>query len=347
MFKNRLQEYTQKNSLSLPVYTTINEGKDHLPEFKSSVTVNGAQYGSPLVFKYKREAENAAAQVAVEELLKLGLDKQFKETRLLKNVLIDFAVKKNIPHPTYQFTKEGIAHCPTFTATVQINGESYTGAPGNSKKEAEKNAAYEAILSIRTQDCNSFPQIELQDETKQNNVSKQEFKVTNSASKIPADNNTSNNQLLVGTGSHSAENTEKLNVKNVPTLPEKRNVENPCAVGGASEKSMVKDAGEVENGKPNINDANPGLAHVERPQQAPMLVEQHGLKEEMTDLNQDKEHGLKQLEGMQQGSQEVVLTESIVKRSRSGHEDAEQISERKKKLKKKNKAKMRKSDGTA
>jgi len=46
------------------------------------------------------------------------------------------------------------------------------------------------------------------------------------------------------------------------------------------------------------------------------------LKEEMTDLIQNKEHGFKQLEGMQQGSQEVVLTESIVKRIRSEHEDA-------------------------
>ena len=75
------------------------------------------------------------------------------ETRLLKNVLSELAVIKNIPLPTYQFTNEGIAHCPTFTATVEINGKSYTGAPGNNKKEAARNAAYEAIRSIRTQDC--------------------------------------------------------------------------------------------------------------------------------------------------------------------------------------------------
>lgn len=347
MFKNRLQEYAQKTSLPLPVYTTVNEGQDHLPQFKCSVTVNGVRYDSPPGYKYKKEAENAAAQVAVEDLRKLGLDVHFKKTKLLKNVLSELAVKKNIPLPTYQFTQEGIAHCPTFTATVEINGESYTGAPGYNKKEAARNAAYEAIQSIRTQDCNSFPQIELYDETEQNNDSRQEFKVTNAVSKLPTDNSTSKNQLLVGTGSHSAENTEKLNVKNVPTVPEKINVENPCEVGLASEKSMGKDSGEVENGKPSINESNPGLAPVEKPQQDPILVEQHGLKEEMTDLIENKEHGFKQLEGMQQGSQEIVLTESIVKRIRSEHEDAEHMSDRKKKLKKKNKAKMRKSDGTA
>ena len=76
-----------------------------------------------------------------------------QETKLLKNVLSGLAVKKNIPLPTYQFTKEGIAHCPTFMTTVEINGESYTGAPGNNKKEAVGNASYEAIRSIHTQDC--------------------------------------------------------------------------------------------------------------------------------------------------------------------------------------------------
>ena len=76
-----------------------------------------------------------------------------QETKLLKYVLDEFAVKKNIPLPWYEFTEEGIAHSPTFTATVEINGESYTGAPSNNKKEAARNAAYEAIRSIRTQDC--------------------------------------------------------------------------------------------------------------------------------------------------------------------------------------------------
>jgi len=36
----------------------------------------------------------------------------------------------------------------------------------------------------------------------------------------------------------------------------------PCEVGGASEKSMVKDSGEVENGKPSINDAKKSLNRI-------------------------------------------------------------------------------------
>jgi len=48
---------------------------------------------------------------------------------------------------------EGEAHCPSFTAIVEINGAFYTGAPGKNKKEAAGNAAYEAIRSMHTQDC--------------------------------------------------------------------------------------------------------------------------------------------------------------------------------------------------
>ena len=76
-----------------------------------------------------------------------------QETGQLKYVLQALATKRNIPLPIYQFTTEGEAHCPTFTATVEINGASYTGAPGNNKKEAAGNAAYEAIRSMHTQDC--------------------------------------------------------------------------------------------------------------------------------------------------------------------------------------------------
>jgi dsRNA-specific ribonuclease len=48
-----------------------------------------------------------------------------QETGLPKSVLVQLALKKNVPLPTYNFTKEGDAHCPTFTATVQINGACY------------------------------------------------------------------------------------------------------------------------------------------------------------------------------------------------------------------------------
>jgi hypothetical protein len=71
MLKSRLQEYTQNNSLRLPVNDTANDG----------VTVKATKYDPPQRFKYKKEPENAAAQTTIEDLLKQGLNLQIKETR--------------------------------------------------------------------------------------------------------------------------------------------------------------------------------------------------------------------------------------------------------------------------
>ena len=53
---------------------------------------------------------------------------------------------KNMPPPTYHFTK-------SITATVEINGTSYTGAPANNLKTAAKKAAFEAIWAIDPHYC--------------------------------------------------------------------------------------------------------------------------------------------------------------------------------------------------
>ena len=119
--------------------------------------------------------------------------------------------------------------------------------------------------------------------------------------------------------SHSIENSkEKLNVENAHTLeivPVKINVENPCAVGEDLEKSMVKDSGEVEHGNPNINVPNAGSEPIEQHKHDPILVEQHRLQEETRDLYQGTYHGSTKIESKKQSNQDVVLTESIDKRS--------------------------------
>jgi len=76
-----------------------------------------------------------------------------QETGLPKSVLVQLALKKNVSPPTYNFTKEGDAHCSTFTATVQINGACYSGGPAKSRKEAASKAACEAIRAIEPQCC--------------------------------------------------------------------------------------------------------------------------------------------------------------------------------------------------
>jgi len=86
--------------------------------------VNGARYDSPPGFNHKKPAQNAVAEYGRVKII------------LPKNVLEELALKNNMPPPSYKFTKEGDAHCPTFTATVEINGAFYAGDPANSKKDA-------------------------------------------------------------------------------------------------------------------------------------------------------------------------------------------------------------------
>lgn len=65
MYKNRLQEYTQKAALPLPVYQTINEGAMHSPHFRSTVLVDGAYHRSPNTFPNRKAAEQDVAKFAL------------------------------------------------------------------------------------------------------------------------------------------------------------------------------------------------------------------------------------------------------------------------------------------
>lgn len=66
MHKNKLQEYTQKSGLPLPVYTTDNRGFDHKPKFQSTVLVDGMEYRSEESFPRIISAENDVAKIAFE-----------------------------------------------------------------------------------------------------------------------------------------------------------------------------------------------------------------------------------------------------------------------------------------
>lgn len=327
MFKNRLQEYAQKKSLPLPIYEVVNEGKDHLPQFKCTVIINGAKYESLPGFTNKKASQNAAAKAAVEDLEMQGLIDEFKEKRRPKGILAELVTKKNMPLPNYRFTR-------TFTATVVVNGVSYTGGPSNNQKDAQNKAAFEAlqaidpkaafeaVQAIDSQYCNSLSHVEVN----ANNDSKQPT--------AQADILASDNQLLEGNESQSARNgLEKLIVDGAPAPEknsEKTDVANACAVGQGIEKTKVKDAHEAERGTTDINNAHSVAApqsHNHIPQD-PLSAQQEHLKKETGDTYQDKEHGSK---GILQISHEIDLTVSISKRSRSESENAEQISQKEKK----------------
>lgn len=72
MYKNQLQELAQRSCFNLPSYTHVKEGPDHVPRFKATVNFNGETFVSPSFCSTLRQAEHAAAEVALGALASLS-----------------------------------------------------------------------------------------------------------------------------------------------------------------------------------------------------------------------------------------------------------------------------------
>lgn len=154
MFKNQLQELAQRSSFNLPSYACIREGPDHAPRFKSKVTFNGESFESPGFYNNLRQAEHAAAEVALHALSVKGPTQSLAarildETGVCKNLLQETAQRAGVNLPEYSVTRSGPGHMPVFVATVQLAGMSFVGESAKMKKQAEKNAALAAWASLK------------------------------------------------------------------------------------------------------------------------------------------------------------------------------------------------------
>ncbi|KHN13558.1 Double-stranded RNA-binding protein 4 [Glycine soja] len=108
-YKTRLQSFTQKCNISLPMYINVNEGRQHDPKFRSTIWVDGMKYTSPNTFSRLRAAEADVARMALENL-----------------------------HVKFKTKERPVTH----------EGTTYIGDAARSKKEAEQLAARNAITSI-------------------------------------------------------------------------------------------------------------------------------------------------------------------------------------------------------
>ncbi|KNA20560.1 hypothetical protein SOVF_051130 [Spinacia oleracea] len=152
MFKNKLQEYTQKRALPIPAYRTANEGLQHAPMFRSTVFVDGMEYTSKLTFRRLRDAEQDAAKLAYDCIL-CNQQQQLDAKPLLsedpksnKLILYEYATKKQFDMPTYKtHSSEGEGQLPIYVSTVTVAGTNFTGEGGKSKKDAEQLAAHAAL----------------------------------------------------------------------------------------------------------------------------------------------------------------------------------------------------------
>ena len=65
LYKNLLQNFAQKRNLSQPVYSCEFEGPPHGSRFRCKVTINEKTYESLEFFPTIKEAEHAAARIAL------------------------------------------------------------------------------------------------------------------------------------------------------------------------------------------------------------------------------------------------------------------------------------------
>ncbi|KAL8538597.1 hypothetical protein ACS0TY_000568 [Phlomoides rotata] len=155
MYKNQLQELAQRSCFNLPAYTCIREGPDHAPRFKAAVNFNGESFESPSYCSTLRQAEHSAAEVALNALAGRGPSNSLAarildETGVYKNLLQEVSQRVGASLPAYTTFRTGLGHLPVFTCTVELAGVIFTGDPAKNKKQAEKNAAMSAWLSLKS-----------------------------------------------------------------------------------------------------------------------------------------------------------------------------------------------------
>lgn len=154
MYKNQLQELAQRSCFNLPSYACFREGPDHAPRFKATVNFNGEIFEGPSYCFTLRQAEHAAAEVAIHTLSTRGPSRSLAarvldETGVYKNLLQETAHRAGLNLPVYTTVRSGPGHLPVFTCTVELAGRSFTGEPAKTKKQAEKNAAMAAWSSLK------------------------------------------------------------------------------------------------------------------------------------------------------------------------------------------------------
>ncbi|XP_075632930.1 uncharacterized protein LOC142605352 isoform X2 [Castanea sativa] len=144
-YKNQLQNYAQKRNLRVPVYSCEPEGSPHASHFRCKVTVDGQTYESPEFFSTSKDAEHAAAKVALTSLVPDGAKED--NSGLYKNLLRELVQKEGFSLPAYDTNRSGEEHEAIFVSTVEIR-KVFKGHEAKTKRQAEMNAAKIAYTSL-------------------------------------------------------------------------------------------------------------------------------------------------------------------------------------------------------
>ncbi|CAH9138698.1 unnamed protein product [Cuscuta epithymum] len=145
IYKNWLQQYAQKQGITLPEYCCEAKGPPHDRHFKPKVAFAERVYEGQQFFRTLKEAEQAAAKIVIEALSPHEIQ---KGGGLYKNLLQEVAQKLGFLSPVYKTIQDGPPHNASFVTTVQVGDETYEGQTAKSKKLAEMNAAEVAYNTL-------------------------------------------------------------------------------------------------------------------------------------------------------------------------------------------------------
>ncbi|CAN4088792.1 unnamed protein product [Withania somnifera] len=135
MYKNQLQDYTQKNVKQLiKVF--------HMPQ--------SSEQGSWLM--------NPSYECIHNKMDAKDFSLIYKEPMLCKSILYEFAVKKNLDRPIYN-TRYAEGPSSVYICLMVLGGKTYKGELAGSKKMAKQVAARAAIESLLETDAGTLSQI--------------------------------------------------------------------------------------------------------------------------------------------------------------------------------------------
>ncbi|KAF7030972.1 hypothetical protein CFC21_042386 [Triticum aestivum] len=173
-YKSQLQVYAQKRHKELPSYDTIQSGPPHAPLFRSTVTIDGRKFESPQDYHTTKEAEFAAARVALmslcqeanpSEQMPVGSASCISLPGIQINHKLQlqmYAQKRGKQLPWYDRIQEGPSHAPQFKSIVTIDGQTFESPQYcHTIKEAEYAAANLALVSL-AQEVSSEEQLLVQ-----------------------------------------------------------------------------------------------------------------------------------------------------------------------------------------
>lgn len=221
LYKSRLQNYAQKRNVAFPTYACEMQGPPHCRLFKASVTIDGNTYVGPEFCSTLKDAEHAAAKVA---LLALSPDGAQEDDCLYKSLLQELAQKRGLPLPLYTTNRSGQPHVPSFGSTVQIAGECYVGQEARTKKQAEMNAAkvaYNALIEggPRANSSGTSSSIHMAGTSSSGSHSLQTVQTPKNGPNLIPTTTTSSNMHMVGTSSVGSHSLQMVSThKNGPTL---------------------------------------------------------------------------------------------------------------------------------